>query len=142
MRFWDSSAVVQLLIEQPTSSEILKLYRQDPVMLVWWTVIVECTSALARLERDKDIANNAMLQALTRLRALRSNWQEIQPVEAVRELAVRLLRVHNLRTGDSLHLAAAIIASEHSPSSLDFVCLDGRLCLAAQREGFNVIPTN
>jgi hypothetical protein len=38
-----------------------------------------------------------------------------------------------------LQLAAAIVASENRPSSLDFVCLDQRLGSAAEREGFAVI---
>jgi hypothetical protein len=37
------------------------------------------------------------------------------------------------------NFAAAIFAGENHPASLDFVCLDKRLSLAAQREGFNVI---
>jgi len=66
-------------------------------------------------------------------------WQEVQPLETLRDIAMRLLRAHPLRAADSLQLAAAIMASEHRPSTLDFVCLDTRLALAAQREGFNVI---
>jgi len=49
-----------------------------------------------------------------------------------------LLRVHPLRAGDSLQLAAAIIAAEHEPATLEFVSLDERLNEAASREGFRV----
>ena len=55
----------------------------------------------------------------------------IDPTPALRDTAIRLLRVHALRAGDALQLAAAIIASEHHPVSLEFVCLDDRLCIAA-----------
>ena len=58
----------------------------------------------------------------------------------MREAAKRLLRVHDLRAADSLHLAAAFVAAETRPSSLAFVCLDDRLRLAASREGFAVVP--
>ncbi len=108
-------------------------------MLAWWGTEVECVSALARLERQGAIPPISLTEALKRLRALKSSWQEVQPVEAVKETATRLLRVHDLRAADSLQLAAAILASEHRPSSLNFVCLDERLRAAAQREGFNVI---
>ncbi len=77
--------------------------------------------------------------ALKRLRDFRSSWQEVEPTDRIRETATRLLRVHNLRAADSLQLAAAFAASEGRPPSLDFVCLDDRLVLSAQREGFNVI---
>lgn len=139
MKFWDSSAIVPLLVEEPITSAVVVLYRDDPLMLVWWGAETECVSALARLERQRAISPDSLIQALERLRALKSTWQEIQPVELLKETAIRLLRVHNLRAGDSLQLAAAILASEHRPSSIGFVCLDERLTIAAQREGFNVI---
>jgi predicted nucleic acid-binding protein len=119
---------------------LLELYKRDAVMLAWWGTDVECASALARLERDGDLDGGAMTEALKRLQALRQSWQEVQPVEPVRDMARRLLRVHNLRASDSLQLAAALVVSAHRPSTLEFVCLDKRLTAAAQREGFNVTP--
>jgi hypothetical protein len=47
--------------------------------------------------------------------------------------------VHALRTADSLQLAAALIATNHDPATLEIVCLDARLATAAQREGFKVL---
>jgi hypothetical protein len=49
--------------------------------------------------------------------------------------------VHDLRSAHSLHLAAAIAAAEGRPASLEFVCLDDRLRVAAGREGFAVVPS-
>ncbi len=60
------------------------------------------------------------------------------PSDAVRSTAQRLLRVHPLRAADSLQLAAAIIAAEHEPGTLEFVSLNARLNEAASREGFRV----
>jgi predicted nucleic acid-binding protein len=53
-----------------------------------------------------------------------------------REAAKRFLRVHDLRTADALHLAAAFFIAEARPSTLEFVSLDDRLLTAARREGF------
>lgn len=139
MKFWDSSAIVPLLAEEQTTSSVLGLYREDPLVFVWWGTEVECVSALARLERQGSISPISLTAALQRLRALKFRWQEVQPVEELKETAKRLLRVHSLRAADSLQLAAAIAASEHRPSSVDFVCLDERLTAVAQREGFNVV---
>ena len=77
---------------------------------------------------------------MKRLRALGSAWQEIQPVEEIKETAVRFVRVHSLRAGDATQLAAAFLASERRPASLYFVCLDHRLRKAASREGFILMP--
>ncbi|MGH8521845.1 MAG: type II toxin-antitoxin system VapC family toxin [Gammaproteobacteria bacterium] len=139
MKFWDSSAMVPLLVQEPMTPSLLRLLREDSVMHVWWGSEVECVSALARLEREAALASESMTQAMMRLRALRASWQEIQPAEMLKEIAFRLLRVHKLRAADSLQLAAALVACESRPSSLEFVCLDERLSLAAQREGFNVV---
>jgi hypothetical protein len=77
--------------------------------------------------------------SLERLRALAAGWHEVLPVDSVRGTAQRLLRVHPLRCADSLQLAAAIIAAEHEPATLEFVGLDERLNDAASREGFRIV---
>jgi hypothetical protein len=52
MRFWDSSAIVPLLVREPASDAITSEYEHEPDMLVWWATPIECVSALARLERE------------------------------------------------------------------------------------------
>jgi hypothetical protein len=52
---------------------------------------------------------------------------------------VRFLRVHPLRAADALQLAAAFLAAERRPSSLELVTLDDRLADAARKEGFELI---
>lgn len=136
MRFWDSSAIVPLLLIETGREELLTLLEQDPVMLVWWGTRVECTAAIARRERDGALPMVGTAAALDRLGALATQWQEILPAEIIRSTAERLLRVHPLRTADSLQLAAAIVAADHEPRSLPFVSLDQRLNEAAGREGF------
>jgi hypothetical protein len=46
--------------------------------------------------------------------------------------------VHPLRAADALQLAAAVIAAERRPASLEVVTLDDRLASAARKEGFVV----
>ena len=60
------------------------------------------------------------------------------PSNPIRNTAERLLRTHPLRAADSLQLAAAIIAAENDPPTLQFVTLDQQLAAAARREGFEV----
>ncbi len=139
MRFRDSSAIVPLLVTEASRDQLLNLLDQDSTMIVWWGTPVECTSAIARREREGGMSPKEATDALERLRALSASWQELEPLARVRNVAQRLLRVHSLRVADSLQLAAAIIGSENEPSSLPFVCLDDRLNVAAQREGFSVI---
>ncbi|HEY9871223.1 MAG TPA: type II toxin-antitoxin system VapC family toxin [Candidatus Obscuribacterales bacterium] len=139
MRFWDSSAVLPLLRKETATAQVMKWSAEDRLLIVWWGTVVECAAALARVEREGNLPVSSVAESLERLRELSRRWQEIQPSDALRELATRLLRVHNLRASDSMQLAAAIIASEHSPHTLEFVCLDARLSAIAQREGFPVL---
>ena len=111
----------------------------DPAVVTWWATEVECSSAVARLERDGSLSSASTGEALGRLETLASSWHEIRPADQVRRLARRLLRVHPLRAADSLQLAAAVVAAEGNPPSLELVSLDGRLADAAGREGFRVI---
>ena len=139
MRFWDSSAVVPLLVVEPSSPAVMRSYELDPEIVAWWATEAECVSALARLEREGSLASSSMVEGLRRLDALAQAWREVQPVAAVREIAVRLLRVHPLRTADALPRAAAIVVAEGHPSSLPLVTLDERLAQAAEREGFAIV---
>jgi len=142
MRFWDSSAIVPLLVAQASSRAVLETLEADPDVVAWWATPIECVSALARLEREGHLAARQMVDAVRRLDAVEHAWQEVQPVASVRESALRVLRVHALRTGDALQLAAAIVASEGHPADLPLVTLDDRLGTAAEREGFVVVrPT-
>jgi uncharacterized protein len=136
MRFWDASAIVPLLVDEPQRHDMEDLLERDPVMLVWWGTPVECVSALARRERDGSLNLAAMRTAVERLRALSAQWHEVLPSQAVRNIAERVLRVHPLRAADSLQLAAALVAAELDPAQLDLVSLDQRLLEAAEREGF------
>jgi predicted nucleic acid-binding protein len=139
VRFWDSSAIVPLLVAEWFSAEVMAEYESDPEAIVWWATEVECVSALARLEREGSLGGSAMVDALERLRGLAGAWQEVQPTARVRQTAIRLPRVHGLRGADALQLAAAIAAAEDHPASLPMVTMDGRLAQAAEREGFRVV---
>ena len=108
-------------------------------MLVWWASEVECVSALARLERDGSATPDLFTAAFKNLRELVAGWHEIDPNDTIREAAARFIRVHALRAADALQLAAAFVAADRRPTSLELVTLDERLAVAAQKEGFAVI---
>ena len=99
---------------------------------------MEIASALARRERENSISAAEVEAALAATRQLAVAWHEVLPSDAVRRTAERLLRAHPLRTAVSLQLAAALIAANHDPTTLELVCLDARLTIAARREGFTV----
>jgi len=139
MRFWDSSAIVPLLVEEPSSAAARAEFLRDPDVVVWWATPVECVSALARLEREGILSAAGLAEALGRLDELSLAWHETQPIERTRQIATRVLRMHPLRAADAFQLAAAIVATEERADSMSLVTLDDRLASAADREGFDVV---
>ena len=139
MRFWDSSAILPLIVEERTSDYATHFYEANPELVVWWGASVECASALARLERDGALETRDLTQALQQLQMLQSAWNEVQPLDSVRIAAQRLLRLHPLRAADAFQLGAALVAADHRPQAWEFVCLDTRLAAAAEREGFGIV---
>src|ERR1700681_2389577 len=120
MRFWDASAIISLLADEPTRGRLLELLDEDPQVLAWWGTPVEIASALARREREKLLSADELSAPFAPTRQLANSWHEIVPSDSVRRTAERLLRTHPLRAADSLQLAAALIASDHNPVSLEF----------------------
>ena len=139
MRFWDTSALVPLLLEQKATADVGKLLSEDLEIAAWWGASVECVSAAARLRREERLTVDEEERVLVLLDTLRASWLEILPSEEVRDRAVRLLRVHGLKTADAFQLAAARVWAG-STDRAELVTYDERLGLAARLEGFRVLP--
>ena len=140
MKFWDASALIPLCLHERETASLKKLAQADETIVAWWASPIECLSALARLRRENALSLNDEMQAQAILRSLMTSWTEMEPSEAVREQAVRVLRLHPLRAADSLQLAAALVWCQGDPVHREFVCLDYRLRDAGRREGFLVLP--
>lgn len=139
MRFWDSSAIVPLVVGEPDTERREAQLGEDGDIVTWWAARVECASALARLVRSGDMSEAQQRVALRDLGELADSWTEVLPTDRVRTMALRLLRVHPLRAADALQLAACLVASDGDPGSLTFVCADARLRDAADKEGLIVL---
>jgi uncharacterized protein len=100
---------------------------------------VECSSALARIERAAMLDAKAALLAFSRLKQLANGCHEIESSEIIRESAMRFPRFHPLRAADALQLAAAFIAAEPRTVSLQVITLDEHLAGAARKEGFALV---
>jgi predicted nucleic acid-binding protein len=140
LRFWDSSAIVPLILSEATSRPLKQLVEPGGLMMVWWGTPVEVVSAVARRVREGVLDPNLITESRTRLAGLAEVWQEIEPSDQLRSLAERAVRLHALRAGDALQLAAASIASEGQHGSIEVITLDRRLRNAAERESFVVLP--
>jgi uncharacterized protein len=140
VRFWDSSAVVPLLIAEPRTVQMTALLRADRECWIWWATRTECLSSLHRRARAGQLDGRQLATARKRLHAFEQAAAILVPSEAVRSRADRLLAVHPLRAADAMQLAALLAAAEEEPHELPFVTLDDRLAEAARKEGFTILP--
>jgi len=138
MKFWDSSALVPLLVTEETTTLRQRQYDIDPWAVVWFGTLAEIESSLVRRQRDGQLSAAEEAAARKRLSEITVQWTEVTPTNEVRARAIRLLRVHPLRAADAFQLAAALIFCREQPQHLPFLTADQRLLTAANLEGFPV----
>ncbi len=139
MRFWDTSALLSLVVDQGSSQEAERWAAADPVVVVWTLARVEAVSALRRLVREDALEESEARRAEGMLEEILAPAHTIADVERVKETACRLLRTHALRAADALQLGAALAWAGDTARGHGFVTLDRRLGVAAEREGFDVV---
>ncbi len=125
-----------MLAKSPTSSKYRAAARQDGIV-TWWGSFVECASSIARQAREGS-APAQIAESYRMLEELSRVWREISPSEQLRRAAIRALKSHALRAGDSFQLGAALLACGFEAHTARFRTEDGRLKQAAEREGFLV----
>jgi uncharacterized protein len=140
MKFWDSSAIIPLCIEESQTRIVQDIAKKDGALVVWWGTLVECYSAFSRLRREGVLTAKEDAQIRALLSSLADSWTEISPSDDIRDITIRLLQNYPLRAADALQLAAAVVWAEKLPRGHQVVCLDANLRDAFSREGFEVLP--
>jgi uncharacterized protein len=140
VKFWDTSAVVPLCVNEPASAAVKSILTADPSIVVWWATRTECVSALMRQTREGGLSIEGERKAGQVLRLLADTWTEVQPSETLRATADRLLAVHPLRAADAFQLAAALHWCQRQTTDKELVSFDTRLRQAGYREGFTLLP--
>ncbi|HEU4368076.1 MAG TPA: type II toxin-antitoxin system VapC family toxin [Methylomirabilota bacterium] len=139
MKFWDTSALVALFLPETASARVERWLRDDTDVVVWTLTRVELCSALARRRRIEPRAARYLLAVRRDVVQAWERWTEVTAVELVRRHAERLVETHPITAADALQIAAALVAAEDHPESLDFVTLDQQQARVADREGFRVL---
>lgn len=139
MRFWDTSALISLLVAERGTSRAERWLREDPNVVVWTLTRVELLSALARRRREEPGTSRRLLAARRELLSAWERWSEVTAVEIVRRYAERVVETHPVRAADALQLGAALVAAEDNPAAIEFVTFDRRQAEAAEREGFRAL---
>ena len=137
--YFDSSALVKLLVEEPGSDLAAELWDGCDAALSSRLAYPEVRAALAAAERNHDLNPPD-------LAAVRADWDRfwvaVRPVElsaAVEREAGEMAERHTLRGGDAVHLASALAIS--SPDLIVAVW-DHRLHAAAGAEHLSLAPAD
>jgi predicted nucleic acid-binding protein len=138
VRFWDTSALIPLVVAERGTALAERLLRADPAVVVWTLTRVELLSALARRRREEPAAARRLLGAKREILSAWPRWSEVTAVEVVRRHAERVVDTHAIRAADALQIGAALVAAAEDPATLEFVTFDQPQAAAAEREGFQV----
>ncbi len=138
--FWDSSAIIPLIIKEDRTDQSIALFKKTKKMLVWEFTQTECFSAICKKEKNGDLSDLFLKEALHSMLQLSGLWNEISPLSALtKSLAKRIISAYGLKTLDSLQLATALVACQEDTKRLTFITYDKGLAKAALKEGFYVI---
>lgn len=104
MKFWDTSAIVPLLLEEENSQECRNLYRADPAVVVWQFTETEVVSAVMKASRSAPplLEAEELDRAHARLDRLANRWEQVMVLTEgglveIRRRARRLMREHTMR---------------------------------------------
>jgi predicted nucleic acid-binding protein len=137
--YFDTSSVVPLIIEEPSSTVVERLWNEAERVVSVRLLYPEARAALARAER---MARLTASQHAAAVRELDTIVTQIDHVEVTPELAFaagELAHEHGLRGYDAVHLAAAT----RSLGSTDAIATgDAALAQAATTLGIAVARTS
>ena len=137
MKFWDTSALLPLFINEARTDTVRQTLFDDPDVMIWAPTQVELASAIWRRKLEPG-ANRPELAAKAMTAA--ANWLNVDALLPVIQHALNACEHHRLRSADALQLAAALVACDGEPALLPFVTLDRDLASAARAEGFPILP--
>jgi hypothetical protein len=140
MRFWDSSALVPLLVHEPDSHRVRPLIDSDARVVASLLTALEVVATLWRRRRTDDLTAGEHTEADAAFAEISEAWSDVSDFNTVREIALDVVSRRPLRASDAFQLASAIVASQGKPTTLPFVTLDRDLASAARAEGFPVLP--
>ncbi|SNS43949.1 Predicted nucleic acid-binding protein, contains PIN domain [Geodermatophilus saharensis] len=136
--YFDTSALVPLIVAEPTSVRCRRVWDQAEAVLTVELTYVEAAAALARAQRLGRLTGTQHAEALQRWDAL---WDQVVSLSVDTQLvrsAAGLAATYGLRGYDAVHCAAAV---GHADSTVVATAGDGDLLEAWRTAGLAVVDT-
>ena len=105
MKYWDSSAVMPLLLDEPFSGSVYTTMRGDNEMVSWWGTPTECCSALARVRCENGITTEDEQMLRSRLDELVEFWNE----KVIRSVPRRGAYFQDIRSGRQIRYSLPLL---------------------------------
>lgn len=135
--YFDSSALVKLVLDEPGSDVAAQLWNGCDAALSSRLAYPEVCAALAAARRNHDLSESEALEAAAEWKVF---WESMRPVElsaGVERASGQLATLHHLRGGDAVHLASALALDL---ADLTVAVWDRRLHACAAASGLAVAP--
>lgn len=136
--YFDTSALIPLLVEEPTSTAVAGLWDEATRVVSVRLIYPEGRAALAQARRMGRLTANQLKSAVAELAALDRQLDHVELTAALAARAGQLAEDHALRGYDAVHLAAAESIAD---TELVVVAGDQALRSAAQALGFATAAT-
>ena len=136
--YFDTSSVVPLLINEPSTDACNRLWNAAEKVVAVPLLYPEARAAVARAQRMGRITEPQLVVAVAELDLLFDEVEQIEITTALARRAGVLAQVHSLRGYDAVHLAGATMAPD---PELVFATADRDLAKAAAASGLAVATT-
>ena len=136
--YFDTSAIIPLIIEEPSSAITSRLWDDAERIVSVRVLYPEARAALARAERMRRVTHGQLTAAIAELESIIGQVDHIEINAPLARLAGGLAHTHGLRGYDAVHLAAAATAADNE---LVVVTGDSDLGRAATALGISVALT-
>lgn len=133
--YFDTSAVVPLLIQEPTTEQCTRLWDEATRVVTVRLAYPEARAALASAQRSDRLTRAQLTAAVAELEHLLGQVDIVELDAGLARIGGDLAQQHGLRGYDAVHLAAALAAAD---DDLVLVTGDADLARAAADAGLAV----
>ena len=136
--YFDASALVKLVVEEPGSAEAARLWDGADALFASRVAHPEVRAALAAARRGRRLDEAGARAAAAAWEELASAIRRVEVTAEVETLAGDLADEHGLSGFDAIHLASSLVVGAAAPVVL--ATWDKRLAQAAKERGLATLP--
>ncbi len=141
IQYWDTSALIKRYRIEKGSPKVNDLFAEiesgESKGIISYLGVLESLSAITRRKGEIKGDYRKVIKAM--LTEIMDKFTIVPIDNYIMELAMKLVIKYNLRSLDSIHLAAALIISQYVEKEMVFISSDTELLKAAKKEGFEII---